>query len=279
MFLAPSSGMSSLPDALCGALRSKGVDVRTSAPVALLEESGGGWVLAVGAEELRADGVVIALPARPACEVLGKVDAPLARMLEGLRAASVALVVFRFAAHDVGHDLEGSGFLVPASLGPATWQAAASVTGLVTACTFFSNKWPHLAVPGEVLLRVSAGRDGDDRAASLDDGELTRVMLGELDRMIGPLGEPQQMVVSRFPGSFPQYDVGHLARVADIEAEAARVPALGLAGAAYRGVGVPACIGSGRRAARLVAEKLGWPEPRPGPGRPSDAPVTPVAPA
>jgi oxygen-dependent protoporphyrinogen oxidase len=177
------------------------------------------------------------------------VDAELAALIGSVKSASVVLVTLQLDAGAVSKPLAGTGFLVPATSG-----------GLVTACTFLSTKWPHLAREGEVLIRASAGRAGDDRASCMEDGQLVEAVLGELDHMIGhligPLGQPRQVVVTRFEDSFPQYVVGHVAKVSAIEAAAARLPALAVAGSAYHGIGVPACVGSGRRAARHVLGAL-----------------------
>ena len=194
---------------------------------------------------LEADALVVAVPAHAAAGLLAEVDVELAGLLGAVTSASVVLVTFQLDADALTRRLTGTGFLVPALQG-----------GLVTACTFLSTKWPHLAREGDVLIRASAGRAGDDRASSTGDEELIEQMRGELERMIGPLGEPLQAVVTRFADSFPQYLVGHAGRVSAIEAAAARLPGLSLAGSAYRGVGVPACIGSGRDAARRVLGAL-----------------------
>jgi oxygen-dependent protoporphyrinogen oxidase len=145
----------------------------------------------------------------------------------------------------VSRPLDGTGFLVPASHRKT-----------ITAATFLSTKWPHLALPDEVLIRASAGRYGDDRAIDAADDDLLRTVTGELEEILGPLGEPRRVVVSRFPKSFPQYRVGHLTRVSAIESLASGKPAFALAGASYSGIGIPACIASGRRAARNVARAL-----------------------
>jgi oxygen-dependent protoporphyrinogen oxidase len=102
------------------------------------------------------------------------------------------------------------------------------------------------------LLRASAGRFGDDRASAMSDDEIVERVLEELGPMLGLRAGPTESIVTRWTGAFPQYAVGHVERVRSIEDSVARVPALALAGAALHGVGIPACIASGRQAARTV---------------------------
>lgn len=126
----------------------------------------------------------------------------------------------------------------------------------MTACSFASNKWPHWVEPGEALVRISAGRFGDNRALELDDATLCDRLLAELEDALGRAISPAAVRISRWPDAFPQYVPGHGARIDAVEASLAdRLPAVALAGASYRGSGIPACIGSGRRAARLVLER------------------------
>jgi oxygen-dependent protoporphyrinogen oxidase len=161
----------------------------------------------------------------------------------------VAVVTLRFGDDAVSRPLDGSGFLVP--------RGDRGVPDpLITACTWLTSKWPELQRPGDVLLRASVGRDGDDRHESLDDDELVRRAVDELGVMMGVRGAPLEVVVTRWPEAFPQYAVGHLSRVAAMEAAAGRFPSLALAGGALHGVGIPACIGSGVRAARAVLEGM-----------------------
>jgi oxygen-dependent protoporphyrinogen oxidase len=136
---------------------------------------------------------------------------------------------------------------------------AASADGqlLLTACTFLSTKWPHLARPDDVLLRISAGRFGDRRAEEMGDEELAQRVTAELSAILAMTATPTETMVARSPQGFPQYRVGHLLRVSGIEAAVKRLPAVAVAGAAYRGVGVPACIAGGREAARSVIQGLG----------------------
>jgi oxygen-dependent protoporphyrinogen oxidase len=106
------------------------------------------------------------------------------------------------------------------------------------------------------VLRASAGRYGDERAAELDDDALLETLLAELDDLLGLAGDPVGVRISRWTDGFPQYEPGHLDRVDAVEADVAdHLPGVALAGAAYRGIGIPACIRQGREASgRLLVE-------------------------
>jgi len=120
--------------------------------------------------------------------------------------------------------------------------------------TFSSAKWPHLA--GDVtIVRASIGRYGDVTELQRDDDELVSAVRAELRSTLGILASPIDSRVTRWGGGLPQYAVGHLDRVRRIKAAIAAVPGLAVCGAAYDGLGVPACIGSAREAAALVVSR------------------------
>jgi oxygen-dependent protoporphyrinogen oxidase len=254
VFLTVRGGLGRLVDELTRALERRGVELRAATPVAGLGRvegaQGGRWVVRTDGPDLEADGLVVALPAPAAAGLLRPHDAALAQALLAVTYASVSIITVRFADDVIGQRLDGSGFLVPGGNGP-------DGNPLITACTWLTSKWPELARPGDVLLRVSVGRQGDDRAGSLDDGELLARALADLGPMLRLGAGPLESRVTRWPDAFPQYALGHLSRVRAMEAAAAGLPSLALAGAALHGVGVPACIGSGRRAGRAVAGAVG----------------------
>jgi oxygen-dependent protoporphyrinogen oxidase len=161
-------------------------------------------------------------------------------LLDGIAYASVALVTFAFPTAAVERPLDASGFLVPRTEGL-----------LMTASSWSSSKWAHLTDDATVVVRVSAGRYGDDRVTKLDDDALMEALLEDVAATSPIDGEPVDVMVRRWPASFPQYEPGHLDRVAQIERSLSEaLPHVALAGAALRGIGVPACIRQGRDAAR-----------------------------
>ncbi|HTJ40357.1 MAG TPA: protoporphyrinogen oxidase [Dactylosporangium sp.] len=241
VFGTVEGGMSRLVDAVAATLP----DVRCGVTVRALRRHGAGWRLTLGstrdAAALDADAVVLAVPARPAQRLLEGVEGAEPVPLEY---ASVALVALALPATKVP-DL--SGFLVPATEGLA-----------VKAVTFFDRKWAHLRRPGVTLLRASVGRHGDEAQLQRTDDALVGVVRAEVARLIGVDALPEELDrgVYRWGGALPQYTPHHADRVAALRAALAGHPPIAVAGAAYDGVGIPACITSGRAAADTVLARL-----------------------
>ncbi|HTX00803.1 MAG TPA: protoporphyrinogen oxidase, partial [Acidimicrobiales bacterium] len=244
IFLGLERGLASLVERLEQACRSAGVSIRRSSALDRIRRNadGRGYVLDVaGGDQIESERVVLALPAAAAGAALASLAPDLAAECTAIPAAGVALVTAAFDAAAVGARPQGSGALVPRDRGTA-----------VTALTFVSTKWPRSAAAGEVVVRASLGRHGDDATLELDDETLAQVALDGIAAVAGICGQPLDVLVQRWPASFPQYVSGHLARVARIERLCEGLPGLALAGAAYRGIGIPACVEDGRRAAAHV---------------------------
>jgi protoporphyrinogen/coproporphyrinogen III oxidase len=265
VFLAPRGGVGELTDRLVTGLIAAGATIERRAVLGVRatgepggtteagepggtteagERTAGRGALVVEGVPHPFDGAVLALPAATAAGLLGPA-APAG--LADIPTASVTMTLLAYKAADLPLPPGLSGFLVPRVAGR-----------LMTACSFASTKWPHWADVGTSLLRVSVGRDGDDRQDRLDDDALVAALVAEIGQALGTAARPIESRVVRWPGSFPQYRVGHLDLVARIEADLRRrIPTVALAGASYRGSGIPACIRSGRRAAASVLAATG----------------------
>jgi protoporphyrinogen/coproporphyrinogen III oxidase len=256
LFWTLRDGVGSLPGHLTAALVERGVAVEPRRPAERLRRGGPGepaWTVETAGGPVAAHGLVLALPAFRAADLLALHDAESAALLRAIDHASVAVVTLEYAEESVPDGLTGTGLLVPRG-SPAPRELGGEL--LVTACTYLDAKWPNVGRPGRRILRASVGRFGDDRPAGLDNDALVSRVAAELEVLLGVSGAPSAGAVARFNQALPQYRVHHLLRVTGIEAAVRRLPAVSLAGASYHGVGIPACVASGRTAARTVMEAL-----------------------
>jgi protoporphyrinogen/coproporphyrinogen III oxidase len=259
VFTTLAGGLGRLPAAIADG---SGAAVRTGAMTRELarraDQDGdggarGSWQLTVGPtrspERVYADAVILAVPARPAGRLLAGLPGAgsAASALGEIDYASMAVVTLAYPGGAFPRRPEGSGYLVPAIDGRA-----------VKAVTFSTVKWPHLrsGPAGLEIVRCSVGRVGEEALLQRDDAELARLAATDLAAATGVRGAPVAVRVSRWGGGLPQYAVGHLERVARIRAAVATLPGLAVCGAAYDGVGIPACIASARLAADRVLAYL-----------------------
>lgn len=242
VFAAPRGGMGDLVGRLVQQLRAGGVQV-CNQRVAEVRSRGGREVVVSGEPASSAqvfDGAVVATPAAVAAGLLGDQAPP---ELGRLGATSVAVATIAVPDREFSPPPGFNGLLA----------GDAGGGGLMTACSFGSNKWPQWSVPGRTVLRVSAGRRGDERAMALPDEQLVERLIHEVNRAMNVSATAELWRVSRWPRSLPFYEVGHPGRVARIEHTLGRrAPGVFLAGSSYGGAGIPSCIASGRRAARSL---------------------------
>ena len=200
-------------------------------------------------------------PAGPASRLLAGVEgaADAQAALAGISYASMAVVTLAYPSAAFPAPLTGSGYLVPAVDGHP-----------VKAVTYSSLKWPHLrsAEPGMIVVRCSIGRIGEEEVLHRDDADLATLAAADLAGATGVRGRPASHRVTRWGGALPQYTVGHLGRVERIRAGVGRQPGLAVCGAAYDGIGIPACIATARTAADQILAHLCAPRGAAGPDRP-----------
>ena len=254
VFVTLAGGLGTLPPAVAAA---SGARLRTGCMVRELVRIPNGWRLITGPasqpETVQADAVILAVPARPASRLLAGIAGGAAAALGEIRYASMAIVTLAYPRAAFTAPLAGSGYLVPTVDGRA-----------VKAVTFSTVKWPHLLSaqrerPGRGglhVVRCSVGRIGEEAILQQDDAELAALAAREFAVATGVSGPPAEVRVTRWGGGLPQYSVGHLDRVARIRAAVAAQPGLAVCGAAYDGLGIPACIATAQAAAAQVLEHL-----------------------
>ena len=195
-------------------------------------------------ERISAAQLILAVPAYVAGELIAPLDRALGRMCDAIPYTSTATVVLAYRRDAVRHPLQGTGFVVP----------RVEHGFSITAGTWASSKWPGRAPDGQVLMRGFAGGARDPGALDRSDTELVAAVHRDLAALVGITAEPTLARVYRWPRANPQHEVGHLARVAEMDVRLADLPGLHLAGAAFRGVGIPDCVAAGRSAGAAAAE-------------------------
>jgi oxygen-dependent protoporphyrinogen oxidase len=190
------------------------------------------------------DAVVLATPAQVSSKLLDGIDEVLSRRLGEIEHSGTAIVTFAFHQEQIRRSLRGMGFVVP------TIEKSPILAG-----SFSSLKYIHRAPSGKSLIRVFAGGARAPEMPHLDEAKLIPLLMEELRRVLKIEGEPIFHAVARWPETMPQYHVGHVERVAQIEKRQREIPGLAIAGNAFHGVGIPNCIHSGETAVqRLLGE-------------------------
>lgn len=234
-FVTLQGGLSELVQAL--ASRLSAVTICLGRRVTAVRRCGTGQgyeVLIEGAAPLKADAVVLATPSFAAASLLEPLDATVAGLLGAIPYVSTATVTLGFRRAGFRHDLDGYGFVVPRIEGRA-----------LLASTWSSSKWDHRAPDGSVLIRAYLGGNGREAVLERSDHDMVALVRDELRTMMGVTEEPVMARVFRWPRAMPQYLVGHLEQVTVIESRLSQLPGVFVAGAAYRGVGIPDCIRDG----------------------------------
>jgi oxygen-dependent protoporphyrinogen oxidase len=245
VFMSFEGGINRLIPALHEAIVLGGGTVRLGAGVTGIDRDGERWMVRGEGEDIESEGLVLATPAHVTAGLLRSVAPESASRLGEIPYASTALVA---ALVDLGGvELKGSGFLVPATEGT-----------FIKASTFVSNKWPWTAdhIPaGTALVRMSIGRfgDGPEVWSRFFDEEIVERAFADWQTITSrPESRLLGSEVQRWNSALPQYLPGHAERIAAIDAEIADLPGLELAGSAYGGVGIPACIARADAAAQRL---------------------------
>jgi len=243
LFVSLKDGLSGLIDAVRSRL--DGVNLLSGRRVSAVSPTGRGYEVVVGDEGHSADAVVVTTNTGTAAGWVEGWDPALAKELREIEYVSTATVSLGYEKKEVSHPLRGFGFVVPRREGRE-----------IMASTWSSTKFPGRAPEGHVLIRTFLGGAHQEGRVEQDDAALIAVARRELQSILGIRAEPVVAKVFRWIKANPQYHVGHLSRIAEIEKQTARHPGLHLAGAAYRGVGIPDCIHQGMETAEKIARSI-----------------------
>jgi len=246
-FVTLRNGLGDLIHALEQRLDEKSIHLQTQIH-SIAREPAGHWTLTTTAasQPLDFDGIIIALPAPRASQLLMNADPKLSQSLSEIEYASSAVVGLVYQRDQIADSLNGFGIVVPTVEGRP-----------IVAASFSSIKFPNRALAGQVLIRVFLGGALKPELMEKTDVELLELAKEELSKILGITGDPLQSHIARWIEKMPQYHVGHLQLVGRIESQVASCHGLELAGNAYRGVGIPQCVQSGNSAARRLIDSLG----------------------
>ncbi len=243
LFTAPRLGMGSLVEKLVAQLPPGTIEKETRATEVRREDH---WIIETDKETYTADGLIIALPAPRAAEILQEIDPELAHDLAGIPYASSAVAGLAYRRSDLRHDPDFFGIISPVTEGRG-----------IVAISVPSVKFQHRAPEEIVTLRVFLGGALAANLLEKSDAELLSIARKEVTELLGAPAEPLLERLARWPDSMPQYHAGHTMKVLRIEEKAARYGKFALAGNAYHGVGLPDAVHSGEQAAdSLLAQGI-----------------------
>lgn len=196
-------------------------------------------------ESVEADVVISTIPAAEAGRVLAALDSRLSESLLAIEYASAVVVNLGFRSSDVPGELDGYGYLSPMVDGRS-----------FHGCTWSSRKWPGRAPEGFALLRLYGGRYGEEGLLDSSDEEIESLARTEVAQSLAITASPVLVRVARWRRALPQYNLGYPALLDTVEERVSELDGIFLAGAAFRGVGIPDCIDSGRSAAHAAIEYI-----------------------
>jgi oxygen-dependent protoporphyrinogen oxidase len=195
----------------------------------------GNWMVFAGDQWIPFEAVVLACGANNAAPLMRPIDARAAELLASIPYSGSSIWTFIYGRSSVKHPLDGFGFLVPSR-----------ERKTIMACTWVGTKWVGRVPEDKAVFRCFSTNPDAKR-----DG-----LQSELEGLMEITDEPIAIVNHRWPDSMPQYTVGHMARIAELEARIREIPGLYLAGNAYQGIGIPDCVKSASEAAGAIAKSV-----------------------
>lgn len=243
LFLSFNKGMKTLVEALVKAIPEG--SIKTGVAVEGIQEAYDGWEVTTGGGVLSAAGVIVTTPAHVAAGLLESAAGGCAALLRKIEYASSAVLISAYRSEDIETELDGFGFVVP-----ATEKSS------IIACSFSSEKFTGRAPMGRTVLRAFVGGALNPDICRMEDSRIIETVRKELGRILGIRSSPVFTIIKRYPGAMPQYHVGHGELVDGIQREIRKLKGVEIAGNAYGGVGIPDCINSGERAAERLLQSL-----------------------
>ena len=244
LFTTLKDGIQQLVNAVL--IRLPASHVRSNTEIQSLQTRDRGWLISSNAKVEKFDGVIMAIPAHAAAKLLEDSHPKLASELGDIRYSSSVTVSLVYDEKVRASLPAGFGYLVPRGEGKR-----------VLASTFVHNKFRDRVPEDRALIRCFLGGTRDQPVLELSEDNILRIVLAELRQILGIEAEPLFARVYKWKAAMAQYNVGHLERLERIERQRVSAPGLFLAGNAYKGIGIPDCVRSGREAASQAIAAMG----------------------
>ncbi|HEV2711046.1 MAG TPA: protoporphyrinogen oxidase [Edaphobacter sp.] len=238
VFTTLQSGLGTLVDRMVAAIPKEWLRLGTT--IRSISRDHGGWKVKTSTTQENFDAIIVAAPVHIARELMQPIDTRAAELMQ-MDASSAVVVAFGFPDAAKFPTPPGFGFLIPQGSGSR-----------LLACTFVDQKFADRVPQNGKLVRAFFGGDAAERLMRCRNDEAASVARLELAHILGPLPEPQVTVVRRWPKSLPQYAIGHLERMKELDERVGKLNGLSLLGNGYRGVGLPDLIRDARAAARQI---------------------------
>ncbi|MBL8070682.1 MAG: protoporphyrinogen oxidase [Nitrospira sp.] len=251
MFVTLKNGLADLVAGLTAQIQQAGGVLKAGVQAEALRvrsHQAGRWmydVMCTDGTAISAEALVLATPAYVSAELVRPLTPMAAGLMDMIPYASTATISLIYPAEAVGNRLQGFGFVVPRIEGRD-----------LIAATWTSLKWPHRAPPEDVSVRCYLGGVGREVILQRDDEALVRCVREELASIVGLQATPHYVEVNRWNRAMPQYTLGHLDRLVQLDAALSRFGGLAVTGAGYRGVGLPDCIRDGADTAAKILHYL-----------------------
>jgi oxygen-dependent protoporphyrinogen oxidase len=240
-FMSFKNGMQTLSQACADYIGSNSIMLGSGA--AAVEPSGKGYAVTLeNGKKLEADHVMLGTPSYSSADMVKGFHDDLAMHMNKIEWSSSATVSLAFKKEDVKVPLRGFGFIVPRVEGRR-----------INAATYSSIKWLYRAPDDMIQIRIFVGGGHHEELVhELDDAGMTKMVLEELDVILGLKAAPQFTRIYRWFKGMPKYTVGHLDRIALLDRTLSLHPGLHLIGCSYKGIGIGDCI----HEAQVAAEKI-----------------------
>lgn len=249
MFMSLRGGLGELIQALIMNLESRNVHLRSGVTVREMAAPSGPTssyrIVLDSGQTLSADAVVMTTPTYNASTIIRQMSPELATALDAIPYASTATISLAYKTERMQSSIHGFGFVVPRN-----------EQRTLLAATWSSLKWPDRSRPEDTLVRAYVGGRGREAIFENDDQEIVKVVREELTDMAGIRAVPHYVEVHRWIQAMPQYVLGHPKRLLTTEQLLKRWPRVFLAGAAFRGIGIPDCIRDGMRVGQEAIQKI-----------------------